>query len=118
MVKFKLNNHRKLWERVRDSWNWVQKFGLTETKILIRRMELGDTRDIPNSCYACEYATALQEDCSSKCFKCPLEMSHCNYPDSPFYQLTYAIQEHNKPEFQRLCGLIKDCKVKEGIECE
>ena len=118
MIKFKLTNHQKLWGQVKHSWNWVQKFGLTETKTLIRRMELGDVRDIPNSCYACEYATALQKDYASKCFQCPLEMGHCNHSDSLFYQLTCAIQEHNKREFQRLCDLIKNCKTKTGVECE
>lgn len=118
MIKFKHSQHKRLWERVKGSWNWVRKFGLTETKTLIRRMELGDNRDIPNSCYACEYATELQESMSSKCFKCPLEMDHCNSSTSPFYQLTVAIQDHDQVEFQRICDMIIRCKIKEGVECE
>ena len=116
MIRFKYTKHRQLWKKVKDSWNLVQKFGLTEAKTIIRRIDLNDTREIPNSCYACEYAVKNQNKTSSRCFKCPLDMDWCNNTNSSFYQLTFAIQEHNKEEFQRICEIIMNTKVKDGIE--
>ena len=118
MTKFKQTKHRQLWSKVKDNWGLVQRFGLTDTKTYIRRTYLEDDREIPNSCYACEYAMSHQGEASSRCFKCPLQMSWCNSVDSPFYQLTYAIQEHNKQEFQKLCDYLIHLKVKDGVECE
>lgn len=118
MVKFKHVKHRLLWERVKDSWNLVQKFGLNEAKTIIRRVYLEDEREIPNSCYACEYAVENQKDAVSRCFKCPLEMDWCNRSESPFYHLTKAIQNHDKDEFQCICDIMINLSVKDGVECE
>lgn len=118
MTKFKHVKHRQLWEKVKVSWNWVQKFGLNDTKTIIRRLYLGDEREIPNSCYACEYAVEMQSESASRCFKCPLKMEWCNSLASPFYQLTQAIQNHNKEEFQQICDIMINLPVKEGVECE
>ena len=36
MVKFKHVKHCQLWEKVKDSWVLVQKYGLNDTKTIIR----------------------------------------------------------------------------------
>ena len=103
---------------MRNSWNLVQKCGLTEAKTIIRRMYLGDDSEIPNSCYACEYAVANQNNSASRCFKCPLKMEWCNNTISPFYQITQAIQDHNKEQFQHICNILINLPVKDGVKCE
>lgn len=117
---FREYHHRKLWGLIKESWELVRKFGLMDTKIFLRRSYLGDEREIPNSCYACEYAYEKQVELGTnfRCKYCPIEIEPCTNFDSIHSLLKKAISTANKTEFERLCDAFINAPVKRGIECE
>ena len=116
---FKLQQHRKLWELVKHSWKLVQEFGLIETKTYLRRSELNDYEDIPNSCYACAYAEQKHKEDGglvSKCKFCPIDVGMCGDFNSVYRRICESIVAENQKEFEILCDMMINAKVRPGIE--
>lgn len=116
---FHAKNHRKLWGLLENSWEIVRHCGFMETKIFLRRIFLKDEADIPNSCYACLYATETRAGrLTPKCSFCPLEVIPCGEANSIHRQLQRAIEHKDKPAYQKFCRLFKNAKIKEGVETD
>lgn len=119
-VKFQATKHQKLWKAMRNSWYLVKKFGITDTKIYLRRSLLNDTTDIFNSCYACEYdvTVATQRNERHLCKYCPIYIDRCDTICSVLFQLSLAINDNNRLMYERMCIEMADAPIKANIPCD
>lgn len=120
IMKFQATKHHQLWMAMKNSWHLVQRFGLTDTKIHIRRSLLNDTEDILNSCYACEYdhQVATQRGEQHRCRYCPIYVDRCDVLCSVLFQMTLAIKNKDEHQYQRLCVEMANAPMKLNVDWE
>ena len=119
-IKFQATKHQKLWKAMRNSWYLVKKFGITDTKIYLRRSILQDYTDIFNSCYACEYdlQVAKSKKEHHSCKYCPIHITRCGNVHSTLFQMSVAIQSDNPELYKRMCLDMANSPVKLRVEFE
>ena len=84
-------------------------------------MYLNDTEEIPMSCYACDYAKKKQTavgELVSKCKYCPIDIGDCSASNSLYRRICDVISTENKYEFEILCDMMTNARVKPNVECE
>ena len=118
MGKFQYTRHKKMWKYILE--NICKEMQLNESNVYSEDtivnikwafLKKEDEPALVHACYACDY-------CNGDCSECPLDIDCCMLDDSLYSRLLNAISNGNIVNVLDFVSLIKDAKVKEGVEWE